>query len=197
MLWDGYIQNGILLNNNIHVGNLYWDALETFEVTHSPINPTSVQNVIVMANISDSGPIASVILSHRINSGTWHNSSMSYNEGSWTGVILSQSNGTQVDYKIYAEDDAGNWGVSIIHSYTVNDITTETTATSTTTDTSTTSVPPDGENNLWTFLMENPVILAAVIAGCFGILSALIKYRSDRKKEKVCKRFAKSDKIPL
>ncbi len=89
--------------------------------SRNPINPTSADSVIVYADVNDTSSISQVILSYSVDGGSsWTNLSMSYS-GNWTATIPSQSSGTVVQYKVYAEDVAGNWGTSETEQYAVDD----------------------------------------------------------------------------
>ena len=83
-----------------------------------PMTPNSEENVLVYANISDEHELAIVLLSY-YNGAYWVNVSMSLFNESYVGVIPALSAGTTVQFKIYAQDNYGNWGVSTTYSYTI------------------------------------------------------------------------------
>ena len=83
-----------------------------------PTTPNSEENVLVLANITDDSELSVVLLSY-FDGTYWINVSMSLLEGSYTGVIPALLAGTNVQFKIYAQDTFGNWGFSETYSYTV------------------------------------------------------------------------------
>ena len=90
------------------------------EVTYQPTNPTSNDDVTVYAKISDLSGIAKAILSYQVNDGSWTNITMTSNgNNNYTGVIPKQAGGITVHFKVYAEDNQGNWAVSSTFTYTV------------------------------------------------------------------------------
>jgi len=90
----------------------------------SPKEPTEDQDVTVSVNVIDvmSG-VAEVILSYSVDGGfTWTNVTMTATNTTYETTIPGQPIGTEVLYKIYARDAAGNWIVSDHYSYTVKAI---------------------------------------------------------------------------
>jgi len=83
-----------------------------------PTTPNSEENVLVLANITDDSELSVVLLSY-FNGTHWVNVSMSLLNESYTGVIPALLAGTTVQFKIYAQDNFGNWGISETYSYTV------------------------------------------------------------------------------
>lgn len=76
-------------------------------------NPTAESDIEVIVDIDDPSGVNEVILSYRIvGSSTWVNISMTYNGTYWIATIPGQKAGVQVEFKIYAQDKAGNWSVS-------------------------------------------------------------------------------------
>ncbi|MCD6485157.1 MAG: hypothetical protein J7L47_08625, partial [Candidatus Odinarchaeota archaeon] len=88
------------------------------DVLWIPTTPNSEENVLVLANITDDSELSVVLLSY-FDGTYWINVSMSLLEGSYTGVIPALPAGTNVQFKIYAQDTFGNWGFSETYSYTV------------------------------------------------------------------------------
>ncbi|MGQ4913156.1 MAG: phospholipase D-like domain-containing protein [Candidatus Asgardarchaeia archaeon] len=91
----------------------------TIEVTYYPTNPTSDDDVTVYAEINDLSGISTAILSYQVDSGDWTNITMTYNGENYTATIPKQSAGSTVHFKVYAEDNQGNWAVSNTVAYTV------------------------------------------------------------------------------
>lgn len=91
------------------------------DVDYSPRTPTSEDNVIVTALVVDNeSGVDFVSLLYSVNNGTWIVVSMSNLSGStYTGVIPKFSSGTQIQFKILAQDKAGNPAESNIISYHV------------------------------------------------------------------------------
>ena len=94
-------------------------------VSHSPQNPTSSDNVTITATITDpDGDNISVdYLKYSVDGGTnWTQVNHSDVSGdTYTYVIPAQQDGSTVQYYIYAEDNQGNGSTSSTYSYTVND----------------------------------------------------------------------------
>ncbi len=94
-------------------------------ISHSPSNPTSSDDVTVTADISDpdGDNITTDYLSYSTDGGNnWtqvNHSSVSGN--TYTYIIPAQSDGTNVRYYIYAEDEHGAGTTSSTYSYTVSD----------------------------------------------------------------------------
>jgi len=87
------------------------------DIKRIPEAPTDLDNVTIIANVSDVSGIAQVCLLYSNGSG-WVNSTMSRTTV-WEGTIPKQNVGTVVQYKIYAEDSFGNNVASKIYQYTV------------------------------------------------------------------------------
>ncbi len=95
----------------------------TIVTSRSPLAPTYNDDVTVYANVSDASSINQAILSYSTDGGaSWTNVSMGFTVN-WSAIIPTQSSGTTVQYKVYAEDAGGNWGISATDQYTVDDVT--------------------------------------------------------------------------
>ncbi|MFW9805689.1 MAG: hypothetical protein ACFFFK_03045 [Candidatus Thorarchaeota archaeon] len=86
----------------------------------TPTAPNSTDSVVVEVGVTDPSGIDTVILSY-YNGTTLFNITMTGTEPLYQGTIPALPDGTEVYYQIYASDNAGNWGVSEIDSYTVID----------------------------------------------------------------------------
>ena len=86
----------------------------------SPEEPVEGEDVTVSVNVTDATScVAEVILSYSTDGGaTWTNVTMTA-AMTYEATIPGQPAGTEVLYKIYARDTAGNWAVSAQYSYTV------------------------------------------------------------------------------
>ena len=91
------------------------------DVTHEPQIPNELDSVIISAKVTDKGGLAQVILSYH-DGETWYNISMKYNTTKmlYEETVPPYENETEILYKIYAVDYAGNWNISPIYSYTVH-----------------------------------------------------------------------------
>ncbi|MCE7737540.1 MAG: hypothetical protein GPJ54_21800, partial [Candidatus Heimdallarchaeota archaeon] len=83
--------------------------------------------VTVKADVVETGSgLSSVILSYRVNSGIWTNSSMTLSGTSYSISIPAQASNAVIEYLISASDIAGNSIESAIFTYTISqDVTTE------------------------------------------------------------------------
>jgi len=93
---------------------------EIKNVSWEPQEPTSEDEVVVSANITDPSGVKDVILSY--NNGTaWINVTMHFNSetGLYEGQIPALPAGTVVTFRIYACDSFDNWSISEEYSYTV------------------------------------------------------------------------------
>ena len=88
-------------------------------VSYYPTNPTSEQDVTVSAKVNDLSGINQTILSYQVGEDSWVNVSMTLSDGNYTATIPAQAGGTTVRFKVFAEDNQGNWAVSSTYSYTV------------------------------------------------------------------------------
>jgi hypothetical protein len=96
------------------------DPPEIFLVL-DPTAPTQVDDVKVIATISDENEISIATLQYSNDSGiSWNNVTMVSSGGfEWTGYIPKHAIGVEVRYRVYARDALGNWGVSSPNSYVV------------------------------------------------------------------------------
>ena len=90
------------------------------EIVISPESPVENQAVTVLANITDEHSVSRVILMYYYG-GSWNNVSMNYNStsGYYVAEIPAMPAGTEVVYKIYAEDEYGNGVFSPAFRYVV------------------------------------------------------------------------------
>lgn len=87
-----------------------------------PWFPMIGQEAIVTANVTDSSDIGTAILEYFVNGVNPINMTMTAVGGNqYEASIPGQPNETLVEYRIYAADVAGNWGVTGLDSYTVTD----------------------------------------------------------------------------
>lgn len=88
-----------------------------------PASPNYNETVLVFANAtepSSASGVKEIILAY--NNGTvWMNVTMSFQDGLYVATIPELPYGTVVQYRVYAVDNAGNWAVMDIYSYTVTD----------------------------------------------------------------------------
>jgi endonuclease I len=91
-------------------------------ISHTPINPTSVDDVTVAANVSDAeGRIGNIFLLWGITESSLNNQlQMSDANGVYSSVIPANPSQTSVYYRIKAYDAEGQQTLSSINSYTVN-----------------------------------------------------------------------------
>ncbi len=81
------------------------------------------QVVPIEVDVSDAGGVKQVILSYSLDSGeTYTNISMGQYNGHWSNSIPRGSVGEWVYYGIFAEDQAGNWGISQWYIYQIIDV---------------------------------------------------------------------------
>jgi subtilisin family serine protease len=102
--------------------------------THSriPLTPNATESVTIIVNVTDVSGVAAVVLSY-YNGTSWINVTMSWDGSNYVGVIPAFPLGTEIEYKMYANDTLGNWAVTPTFSYTVGMVTTPTTSTTPTT----------------------------------------------------------------
>ncbi len=136
-----------------------------------PGSPVAYQEVNITVTVTDDTAVNMVVLSY-YNGTAWINLTMSGSNNDYSAIIPGLPGGTEVIYRIYAQDTIGNWAVSSDYSYTVQSETTTTTTTTTTTSTATsttTTTPGDPEY----------LILALMLASILGliILAALYNRR--------------------
>jgi len=90
-------------------------------ISYTPKSPTPDDSVKVTALVIDNGSgVKSVTLRYSIDGGgTWTNVTMT-SGSAYTATIPKQADGTTVQFKIYAKDNAGNSIESNVTSYTVH-----------------------------------------------------------------------------
>jgi PKD repeat protein len=95
---------------------------EIDSITRSPETPNYDQQVTVTAQITKGyADIESVILSYQIDSAIWVNVTMNLEDDFYVADIPAQPYNTAVSYKVYASDTAGNYDISELFSYIVDD----------------------------------------------------------------------------
>jgi hypothetical protein len=101
------------------------DVVPPFIAKPDAISSTTIysENARVIVDITDSGSgVRTAILSYSVQMAEWVNVTMSLVYRSFFAAdIPAFPYGTVVSYKILAEDNAENWGVSGVYSYTVDD----------------------------------------------------------------------------
>ncbi len=88
------------------------------DLSWSPQEPMEQDNVTVTVSVTDISGVREVILSY-FDGSEWVNSTMVRAQDTYTGVIPKASGGATVEFKIFAQDNAGNWKESTLYSYTV------------------------------------------------------------------------------
>jgi len=106
----------------------------------SPAAPTSSDVVTVNVTVTDALGVDAVILEY-YNGSMWINTTMVLTGVFYLGTIPTLPQGTNVTYRIHANDTVNNWAESPDYSYEVQTWTTTTTTTSTTTTTTTQPTP--------------------------------------------------------
>ncbi|MGQ4895070.1 MAG: right-handed parallel beta-helix repeat-containing protein [Candidatus Njordarchaeia archaeon] len=96
----------------------FWGP-EISEIMYEPTQPSDIDPVTVSAKVKDPSGVNSVILSYY--NGTWVNTTMSYNSslGKFVGQVPAISGLSSGKFKIYAEDNKGNWKESDETSYDI------------------------------------------------------------------------------
>ena len=91
------------------------------DISYTPASPTPDDPVSVVATITDAeSGVESVMLKYSTDSGnTWTDLSMT-SGSTYTGTIPKKTDGTTVQFKVSAEDKAGNSIESSVMSYTVH-----------------------------------------------------------------------------
>jgi len=117
--------------------------------------------------VEDNVKVEQVILYYRLDGGTWHNQTMTAGEEpSYQAVVGPFTEGTILDYYIYAEDNSGNHASSPTQSFTIPDPTTSTSTSSTTTSSSSES-SSSSENKFSTFnsyfSLASLILLGAIV----------------------------------
>ncbi len=83
-----------------------------------PEEPGPGDEVLVEARVEDPSGVRRALLSYRCGAG-WENTTMEEVDGLFRATIPPQPVGSTVVFKIYAEDERGNWAVSEERSYKV------------------------------------------------------------------------------
>ena len=96
--------------------------LEIVNVQRSHDIPNYDQSVSVIAQISNrTSTLHFALLSYKIGSAPWINTTMTLENGSYTATIPPQPYGSLVSYKVYVSDLIGDFDVSKLYFYTVGD----------------------------------------------------------------------------
>ncbi len=145
----------------------------------TPATPVNSTPTTIEVSVSDFSGVDTVILGY-FNGSTWVNISMSLVGSYYSAEIPLLPTGTNVIYRIYANDSLGNNATSPDYSFTIQSstatTTTSTTATTTTTTTtnttgsSTDSTPTggEGEPDYLTLALMLGIVLAVLILGCIA-----------------------------
>lgn len=136
----------------------------TIMIGRTPNEPTSDTHVNITASVPDLSPITQVILSYSIAGGPWTNFTMWLEGPIWWYYVPELSNGTTVQYRVYAEDSEGNWAMSPTYPYTVYDPPPDTTPTTSTPTTPTTAAP----------LPDSTMVAIAIGAGAAVIIIVVV-----------------------
>jgi len=95
------------------------------KIIQIPEEPTSMQSVTINVYMVDDHKVTRAILSYRPEfTPTWTNITMSYNanNNSWVAIVPSIHTSATVYYRIYVYDNAGNYVVSEVYSYTITNL---------------------------------------------------------------------------
>jgi phosphatidylserine/phosphatidylglycerophosphate/cardiolipin synthase-like enzyme len=98
------------------------DPPDILEIRHSPINPTSAEEVTITANVTEDWAIKSVGLFYSINGTTHFSTPMGYDGTNYTAQIPAQVGGTVIEYHVNATDDAEQTSMSSQYSYAYSDL---------------------------------------------------------------------------
>jgi subtilisin family serine protease len=145
---------------------------------HTPVIPTSADTVTVAVNVSDPFGVDNVILSYH-NGTQWLNLTMSLSGSTHQATIPSHQAGTNVTYRIYANDSVDSWAVSADYYYIVQvSPTTPTTPTTPSTPTTTspttpTTTPPPTQPDLLMILL-----IAGIGIGVIVLVAIILWKRS-------------------
>jgi hypothetical protein len=126
-----YVEYRVSANDT--VGNWGISQIETYTVMDFSGPSISLltdrssagQNEVVPieVDVSDSGGVNQVLLCYSLNSGgTYTNISMGQHSGHWSASIPMGVVGEWIYFRIFAEDQAGNWGSSQMHIYQIVDV---------------------------------------------------------------------------
>jgi len=128
----------------------------------TPWTPNSTESVLLDVTVTDISGVDTVILSY--NNGTgWYNITMTLVGSFYVGTIPAHPNGTDINYRFYANDTLDNWSVSPEDGYTVTDPGPTTTTTPTTTGGPTTTSPPPTEPDYLRLAVILSVVLALIL----------------------------------
>lgn len=133
-------------------------------LTIDPATPNYDEATTVTVTIKDGVGVDQALLAFTIN-GVWHNVTMNKNGEDYSATIPGQPYGTQVQYRIYANETDGRWTVSPTPSYIVADL-----------------VPPEISDVNWTPVDSQPsgsVRVTANItepADASGVKGAFLSY---------------------
>jgi PKD repeat protein len=96
--------------------------VDVVSVNQVPQTPNYNEPVVVTSQVkTGSYEIDSVILSYRVDFGSWTNLTMNPDMNDYIGTIPAQQYGATVTYKVYVSDTFGSTGVSSDYSYVVGD----------------------------------------------------------------------------
>ena len=116
------------LGNTNQTGEYEYTVLDTTppsitDITFTPSEPNANEEVVIRAKVSDASGLEEVVLKYSTDGGqTWHDISMTNTGGgNYEATIPGQPAGTEVRFRIYARDIAGNEVESDEHSYTVKE----------------------------------------------------------------------------
>lgn len=116
-------QNGFNLNNFSAAHIIITQAPEITSINHSPVSPTSSENIVVSAEITDDGVIASAQLQWGLAIDQLTNSlDLTMVGNSYTATLPTQSEGSTVFYQITAEDNEALKTTSEVNSVTVRSV---------------------------------------------------------------------------
>lgn len=92
------------------------------EVKIVPANPTELDDVAVLVNVSDDNEISRATLRYSVNNETWQNITMHINTtlGFYQTAIPKHPARTEIFFYIVAQDSYGNAGISITYRYVVS-----------------------------------------------------------------------------
>lgn len=120
--WDNAGNVAVSEANSYIVSDFHSPVISYIE--RVPDSPNYNETVSVFINATEPSSASGVkeypILAY-YNGSVWMNVTMSFQEGIYIGVIPELPYGTVVKYRVYVFDNAGNWFVTDVYSYTVND----------------------------------------------------------------------------
>jgi len=126
-----YVEYRVQANDT--VGNWGLSPLEAYTVIdcYGPTislltEPSDVgqnETVSIEVSVTDPGGVKQVLLCYSLDSGfTFTNTSMSEDSGIWSASIPLGTVGESVYFSIYAEDQTGNWEISVLYTYQIIDV---------------------------------------------------------------------------